>query len=71
MNPASKSRSGGREPRDSAKEVDTRHKVSTPDADMQAQDAGAADSGDAGRGRAAQGAMKQQSKTGQERGSRR
>lgn len=40
MNPASKSRPGGREPRDSAKEVDTRHKVSTPDADMQAQDAG-------------------------------
>lgn len=74
MNPASKSRSGGREPRDSAKEVDTKHKVSTPDADMQAQDAGTAeggDSGERGRGRAAEGAMKQQGKTGQERGSRR
>jgi hypothetical protein len=68
MNPASKSRSGGREPRDSAKEVDTKNKVSTPDADMQAQDAGTADSG-TGRGRAAEGAMKQQSKTPQERGS--
>lgn len=71
MNPASKSRPGGREPRDSAKEVDTRHKVSTPDADMQAQDAGTPAGGDAGRGGAAEGAMKQQSKTGQEHGSRR
>lgn len=69
MNPASKSRSGGREPRDSAKEVDTKNKVSTPDADMQAQDAGTDESGAAGRGRAAEGAMKQQSKTPQERGS--
>ena len=69
MNPASKSRSGGREPRDSAKEVDTKNKVSTPDADMQVQDAGTADGGGAGRGRATEGAMKQQSKTPQERGS--
>jgi len=71
MNPASNSRSGGREPRDSAKEVDTRHKVSTPDADMPAEDAGTAGSGEAGRARAAEKAMKQQSKTPQERGSRR
>ncbi|NKE66011.1 hypothetical protein RAMLITH_09280 [Ramlibacter sp. RBP-2] len=71
MNPSSKSRSGGREPRDGAKEVDTKNKVSTPDADMQAQDAGTGEGGESGRGRAAEGAMKQQSKMPQERGSRR
>ena len=53
MNPASRSRSGGREPRNSAREVDTRNKVSTPDADMQAQDAGTGEGGESGRGRAA------------------
>jgi hypothetical protein len=70
MNPASKSRSGGREPRDSAKEVDTKHKQ-TPETDLQGEDTGTAESGNSGRGTAAEGAMKQTSKTGPESGSRR
>jgi hypothetical protein len=70
MNPASKSRSGGREPRDSATEVDTKNRK-TPETDIQPEDAGTADSGNTGRGTAAEGAMKQTSKTGSERGSQR
>lgn len=70
MNPASKSRSGGREPRDSAKEVDTKNKK-TPNTDMQPEDAGTPDSGNSGRGTAAQGAMKQTSKTKAESGAKR
>lgn len=69
MNPASKSRSGGREPRDSAKEVDTKNKK-TPNTDMQPEDAGTPDSGNSGRGTAAQGAMKQTSKTKAESGAK-
>lgn len=70
MNPASNSRSGGREARDGATEVDTKNKK-TPNTDMQPEDAGTADSGageDAGRGTAAEGAMKQTSKTDSESG---
>jgi hypothetical protein len=70
MNPAGKSRSGGREPRDSAEEVDIKNKI-TPNADMQAEDAGTQDSGNTGRGTAAEGAMKQTSKTEAERGTKR
>ena len=70
MNPGSKSRSGGREPRDSAKEVDTKNKM-TPNTDMQAEDAGTQDSGNTGRGTAAEGAMKQTSKTKAESGGKR
>jgi hypothetical protein len=70
MNPASKSRTGGREPPRSAKEVDTRNKQ-TPEPDLQGEDAGTAASGNNGRGSASQGAMKQTSKTGSETGSRR
>jgi len=69
MNPASKSRSGGREPRDSAKEVDTKHKAKTPNADMQEEDAGTAESGNTGRGSASGVPLKQQGRTDQERGS--
>jgi hypothetical protein len=71
MNPASKkSRSGGREAPPSAKEVDTRNKQ-TPGTDIQPEDAGTPESGNTGRGTAAEGAMKQTSKTGAERGSKR
>jgi hypothetical protein len=69
MNPASKSRSGGREPARGAQEVDTKNKK-TPNADMQADDAGTPESGNSARGTAAQGAMKQTSKTDAERGSK-
>jgi hypothetical protein len=68
MNPASQSRSGGREPRDSATEVDTKHKK-TPETDLQGEDAGTPASGN--RGTAAESAMKQTSKTGTESGSKR
>lgn len=44
MNPASKTRSGGRDPKPGTSEVDTRNKK-TPGTDMQAEDAGTADSG--------------------------
>lgn len=71
MNPASKSRSGGREPRDSAREVDTKNKAKTPNADMQEEDAGTAESGNSGRGGAAGATLTQQGRTDQERGSRR
>ena len=75
MNPASNSRSGGREAPRSANEVDTKNKKTTPNAtpstDMQSDDDGTAASGNGGRGNAAEGAMKQQSKTETERGSRR
>jgi hypothetical protein len=70
MNPASNSRSGGRDAPRSAKEVDTRNKQ-TPNTDMQGEDAGTAESGVDSRGSAAEGAMKQTSKTDAERGSRR
>lgn len=70
MNPASKSRSGGREPPRSAKEVDTKNKQ-TPGTDMQPEDAGTPESGNTGRGNAAEGAMKQTSKTDAERGAKR
>jgi hypothetical protein len=70
MNPASKSRSGGREAPPHAKEVDTKNKQ-TPNSDMQAEDAGTAESGAGGRGTAVEGAMKQTSKTDAERGSTR
>jgi hypothetical protein len=68
MNPASKTRSGGREAPASAKEVDTKNKQ-TPETDLQGEDAGTPASGDGGRGTATQSAMKQQSKTDSERGS--
>ena len=70
MNPASQSRSGGREAPRSAEEVDTKNKQ-TPNTDMQGEDAGTAESGADGRGTAAEGAMKQTSKTDAERGSQR
>jgi len=70
MNPAGKSGSGGREPRDSAKEADTKS-TQTPNADMQAEDAGTQNSGTPGRGTAAGGAMKQTSKTKAESGTKR
>jgi hypothetical protein len=70
MNPASKSRSGGRDPQDSAGEVDTKNKK-TPNTDMQPEDAGTPDSGTTGRGTAAEGAMKQTSKTKAETGTKR
>jgi hypothetical protein len=69
MNPASKSRTGGREAPRSAKEVDTKNKK-TPNTDMQAQDAGTAESGNDARGTATEGAMKQTSKTRAEGGSK-
>jgi hypothetical protein len=68
MNPASNSRSGGREAPRHAKEVDTRNKQ-TPNTDMQAEDAGTVESGADSRGTAGEGAMKQTSKTDAERGS--
>ena len=70
MNPAGKSRSGGREAPGGAKEVDTKNKK-TPNTDMQPEDAGTPESGNTGRGTAAEGAMKQTSKTPAERGSKR
>ena len=70
MNPAGKSRSGGRDAPPSAKEIDTRTKQ-TPSTDIQPEDAGTPESGSTGRGTAAEGAMKQTSKTGAERGSKR
>jgi hypothetical protein len=72
MNPASKARSGGRDAPPSAKEVDTKNKqTQTPSTDIQPEDAGTPESGNTGRGTAAEGAMKQTSKTGAERGSKR
>lgn len=68
MNPANRSRSGGREAPASAKAVDTGNKQ-TPETDLQGEDAGTAASGSAAGGTAAQAAMKQQGKTASERGS--
>jgi hypothetical protein len=65
MNPASKSRSGGREPKAGAS-VDTRNKK-VPNADMQAEDAGTPDSGVTGNAGKVEGAMKQFAKTGKEK----
>ena len=63
MNPASQSRSGGRERREGANEVDA--KVSkTPATDLQPEDAGTPDSGPSGRGMASGGSMKQTTNTG-------
>jgi hypothetical protein len=70
MKPASKSRPGGREPREGATDVDTKNKK-TPATDIQPEDTGTPDSGHVGRGAAADGTMKQTSKTGNERGSQR
>ena len=72
MNPASNSRSGGREAPKSAQEVDTKNKQTTPNAtpssDMQSEDAGTAASGTGGRANAAEPVMKQEQKTDRERG---
>jgi hypothetical protein len=62
MNPASKSRSGGSEPKAGAS-VDTKNKK-VPNADMQADDAGTSDSGVTRGASKVEGAMKQTSKTG-------
>jgi hypothetical protein len=70
MNPASKSRSGGRQARPGVDEVDTNDRQ-TPNTDMQGEDAGTAESGNGARGTAVEGAMKQTSKTESERGSQR
>lgn len=70
MNRASKSRSGGREPREGETEVDMKNKK-TPATDIQPEDTGTPDSGNVGRGAAADNAMKQTSKTGTEGGSQR
>ena len=70
MNPASKSRSGGREPPQGAREVDTKNKK-TPSTDLQPEDTGTPASGNTGRKTAAEGAMKQTSKTDAESGSKR
>lgn len=75
MNPASDSRSGGREAPRASPETDTKNKQTTPNAppknvpstDMQGEDAGTAASGTDSRGTAAESAMKQEHKTGQER----
>ena len=69
MNPASKSRSGGRDAPAGAAEVDTKNKK-TPNTDMQADDAGTSDSGNEAQGTAAQKPMKQTSRTGSESGQR-
>jgi hypothetical protein len=61
-------RAPDRKPGDNLTDVDDSDKT-TPSTDMQPEDAGTADSGNTGRGTAAEGAMKQTSKTGQERGS--
>jgi hypothetical protein len=70
MNPAGKSRSGGRQSPGNAKEVDTKDKK-TPNTDMQPEDAGTPESGNTGRGTAAEDAMKQTSKTDSEGGGKR
>jgi hypothetical protein len=73
MNPASNSRSGGRDATRGANEADTRNKQTTPNAtpstDMQSDDAGTAASGNGGRANPADSAMKQEHKTDSERGS--
>ena len=72
MNPASNSRTGGREAPAGAQEVDTKNKQAapntTPGADMQSEDDGTAASGNGGRANAAESAMKQEHKTDRERG---
>jgi hypothetical protein len=69
MNPSSNSRSGGREAPEAAKEVDTKNKK-TPNTDMQPEDTGTPESGNTQRGTASESAMKQQSKTPTETGSK-
>lgn len=71
MNPASKTRSGGVDPKPGTKEVDTKNKK-TPSPEMQMEDAGTPASGNTGlggRGSATEGAMKQTDKTSEEKGS--
>ena len=70
MNPASNTRSGGRDPAPGTKEVDTKNKKKTPNTDMQPDDAGTQESGVADRGTASEPAMKQTSKTPPESGAR-
>jgi hypothetical protein len=65
MNPASPSRSGGREPPAGVDEADSRTKK-TPNTDLQPEDTGTPDSGVGGRGTASEGAMKQPGRTGRE-----
>lgn len=77
MNPASNSRSGGREAPRASPETDTKNKQTTPNAassrtpatDMQPEDAGTAASGNDQRATASQSVMKQEHKTDQESGS--
>lgn len=79
MNPASNSRSGGRQAPGAADEIDTGGKqgspqaapAGTPRSDMQDVDAGTPASGNDGRATAAESVMKQEHKTGHESGSRR
>lgn len=79
MNPASNTRSGGREAARAADEADTKNKQTSPNAapagtprtDMQDVDAGTPASGNDGRATAAESAMKQEHQTGRESGSRR
>ena len=70
MNPASNSRTGSRESKPGAKEVDSKNK-NTPNTDMQPEDAGTPDSGNSGTRTAAEGAMKQTSQTRSDSGGRR
>lgn len=67
MNPASKSRTGGRRSDAGTGEVDSKDKT-TPSTDMQPDDAGTPESGASGRSTAAQGEMKQAGKTDAQRG---
>lgn len=70
MNPASKTRSGGVDPKPGTQEADTKNKK-TPSPEVQMEDAGTPASGNSGmggRGNAAEGAMKQTDKTPAERG---
>jgi hypothetical protein len=79
MNPASNSRSGGRDAPPAANEIDTRGKQTTPNAppggasrsDMQPDDTGTAASGNGARPTPAESVMKQEHKTEHESGSRR
>lgn len=70
MNPASKTRTGGVDPKPGTGEVDTKNKK-TPSPEMQMEDAGTPASGNTGlggRGSAAEGAMKETDKTSGEKG---
>lgn len=72
MNPASKTRSGGVEPKPGTTEADTKNKK-TPSPEMQMEDAGTPASGNTGLGgrdSAAEGPMKQIDRTSEEKGGR-